>query len=284
MKLAAIVITFFPNIDELTRNIFSYIQDVDFLVIWENSPELNLREKLQLGHLNQKVTFLKDGGNVGIATALNSSIKWLNNGDYTHIMTLDQDSNFKLGVLAEYKKLVEHSPVDKVGVYGINPNNWGVLLYNSELSYLNVTDTITSGSISPVMVFKDCGYFEDDLFIDAVDYEFCYRIKAFGYQTIVFPKIVLEHQVGHSKKTWLGFTTDNYSAFRTYFIIRNHIIMWKRYPDLFSKTYKVTLIKTHILVRIVKIILAENKKYNKIKAIVTGFIHGLQGKLGYYKA
>lgn len=288
MKLSAIIVAYQPKIDEVFNNILSYIADVDALLIFQNTlveAELLPRINSQLDEVQRsKVIFLGSGTNVGIASALNGGVQWSLDNNFTHILTLDQDSKFKAGVLPQYKQLIEQFPDADAGVFGINPNNWGNLLYNVNEPYIEVADTITSGSVFPLEVFRKFGLFEDNLFIDAVDYEFCYRLKSFGYRTIVFPKIILEHQVGEYKRTWLGFKTDNYSAFRTYFVVRNQTIIWRRYPKYFSSHYKLVLVKTHIISRIVKVILAEDHKVSKIKAIAVGLIHGLQGRLGFYKA
>jgi rhamnosyltransferase len=285
MKLAAVLVIYFPDIKELSYNIKSYIQEIDKLVIWQNTPvsqtsNIELLFKDLSETEKNKILIIGNGKNVGIATALNGGVEWALNNNYDHVLTLDQDSYFKSGLLVKYKELISTSNFTHVGVYGINPNNWGNLLYETNQTYLEVSDTITSGAIVPTWVFKKHGLFEDALFIDAVDYEFCYRIKTCGLKTIVFPAIILEHQVGEGKRTWLGFKTDNYSAFRTYFVVRNQIAIWKRYPDIFPKSYKIVLIKGHIIARSIKIVLAENNKLKKLFAIITGTIHGLQGKTG----
>lgn len=284
MKLSAIIVTYFPEIDDLVKNVASCINDVDKIIIWENTPSLSLKGADELIIFNEKLVFLGTGENVGIASALNYGVNWSIENGYTHILTLDQDSYFKDSALTGYKTLVEQQLDPKIGVFGINPVSGDHHLYEPVSTIKEVADTITSGSIFPLHVFKECGLFMDDLFIDAVDYEFCYRInKLKGYKTVVFTDILLMHKVGYVTKSKWGFKTDNYSAFRTYFIVRNHITMWKNYPGIFPPSYKKVLIKTHIASRIVKVILAESDKAKKIKAIIVGAIHGLKGKLGYYK-
>ena len=39
MRLLSVVITYFPNIENTIQNIESYIDHVDCLIIWENTPE-----------------------------------------------------------------------------------------------------------------------------------------------------------------------------------------------------------------------------------------------------
>jgi rhamnosyltransferase len=120
------------------------------------------------------------------------------------------------------------------------------------------------------------------LFIDAVDYEYCYRIKNLkDLKTVVFTDILLQHKIGYVTRSKWGFKTDNYSAFRTYYIIRNHIIMWRMYPSNFPSSHKMVLVKTHILSRLAKVLLAEDDKWRKVKAILTGMGHGLTARISY---
>lgn len=60
--------------------------------------------------------------------------------------------------------------------------------------------------------------------IDTIDIEFCFRLKKlYDFKTIVFPSVFLKHEIGYPVKTFLGFEASAYSAFRTYFLIRNQI-------------------------------------------------------------
>lgn len=285
MKLAAIVVVYNPDPSELKKNIDSCISSVDHLLVYLNSsvPE-QLVSFFKSHEQSQKLTVLGNQVNVGIAAALNAGVDWAIENSFSHLLSLDQDSYFKPAHLRIYKERVFSLKAEGIGVIGCNPDNRGKLLYNTSSDMIEVADVITSGSIYPVDVFAKCGVFEAELFIDAVDYEYCYRIhNKWGLKTIVFPSIHLIHKVGYPYKTKLGFMTDNYSAQRTYFIIRNHLIMWKRYPDNFQKQYKKVLVKTHIFYRIPKIILGEKDKLKKLKAVALGICHGLVGKLGFTK-
>lgn len=278
MKLAGIIVVYNPNYEQLISNIFSLIDDVDILILYQNS-KIVFDESI-LSKLSYKVILLGDAENKGIATALNDGVKWAIQNNFTHVLTLDQDSCFYVGHLKDFKKLIINSNLINVGVYCPNICNHGNLLISSDENHIKVPDSITSGSIFPIKVFSNCGFFEDKLFIDAVDYEFCYRI----YQqkkliTIIFPKIILKHEVGYPTKIRFGLITDNYSSFRTYFIIRNHIIIWKRYPHLFQKSYKKTLIKIHICYRLIKILIGEENKKDKVISIFKGMFHGMLNKL-----
>ena len=74
------------------------------------------------------------------------------------------------------------------------------------------------GAFSLVKQWERCVELSDEqLFIDAVDIEYCFRLKKkYGLQTIVFPSVIMKHALGYPIKTIFGFNASAYSAFRTY--------------------------------------------------------------------
>lgn len=276
MKLAAVIVVYKPDLNLLKKNILTLIGDVDHLLLYRNS-EINIED---LGLSTDKISFLGSGVNVGISGALNAAITWAENSNsFTHLLTLDQDSHFRTGDLEKFKKLIISEQARNIGIFCPNIDNRGSLLIDSTKPSVDMPDSITSGSIFPMTTFKMCGNFDDKLFIDAVDYEYCYRISTkHGLKTVIYPSIVLNHEVGYPTRIRFGLTTDNYSAFRTYYIVRNQIIIWKRYPHLFQAHYKKTLVKIHIVYRLAKVIIGETDKISKLKSIGLGIIHGLVKK------
>lgn len=273
MKLVAIIVVYKPNDEQLLGNIDSFIDDIDQLLIYKNS-KIDIENELK--KYGNKIIFLGTEENHGIGVALNKGVIWAENNLFSHILTFDQDSYFIEGHLAKFKKLVLGNQNHKIGAFCPNIDNRGNLLLDTNLDIVTVPDSITSGTIIPVENFEVTGYFNEKLFIDAVDYEFCYRInKQYRLLTVIFPKIILKHEVGNATKIKFGFISDNYSAFRTFFIIRNHILIWRRYPSIFQESYKVTLIKIHIFHRVIKIIIGEEDKFEKLKAITLGVFKGL---------
>lgn len=285
MKLAGFIVLYNPDLNALCHNISCVIDHVDHLYLYKNSSvdEAHIL-KIFDTQTKKKISFIGDGVNIGIAGALNKAARLSIEKEYSHLLTLDQDSYFKNGHLLLYKELVDKTEEKDIGIYCSNISNRGELVFDQDQPSLTVVDSITSGSIFPISTFLVVGYFDEPLFIDAVDYEYCYRArKEFGLRTLVFTNIILEHEVGYPEKIFGGFTTDNYSAQRTYYIVRNHLIIWSRYPDYFQSSYKRVLIKGHILKRFVKVLLGEKHKVEKMKAILLGLVHGLLNKTGKYE-
>jgi len=279
MRLSAVIITYYPNLVELTKNIDSIITCVDRLIIWVNTPNGDeAKFNLDLSRNGEKLVRFGTGENVGIATALNKTIQWSIENGYTHILTMDQDSFFEEVCFINYKSYVEFYDNSNVGVFTPNIRYNGNLIYGMDTLYKELSFTITSGAIHPLRIFEETGLFYEDFFIDGVDYEFCFRIKQMGYKVICITNVILNQTFGYVSKTPLGFSTMNYSATRTYYIIRNHIILWKKYPKLYPD--KMEFVKGHIVMRFFKVILGETNKMKKLKSILLGLRDGFLDKVG----
>ena len=69
-----------------------------------------------------------------------------------------------------------------------------------------MTSLITSGSLINTSIFSEIGGYNEKLFIDEVDHEYCYRIKMLGYSVLQLENILLNHTLGrqHPVKTLSG--------------------------------------------------------------------------------
>lgn len=278
MKLCGIIVTYFPDHEKLVLNIKSVINDVDSLLIWDNTPDKYFIDKDKLSCYGTKILIMGFGENLGIAGGLNKGVNWAVENGFSHLLTLDQDSNFHKNHLNSFKKKIlnKEKHLDSAAIFCPNLFCDNKLVFPQNISETPISDAITSGSIFPIKVFLECGLFNEDLFIDAVDYEFCYRAYTLkGYKTIILNDIVLNHEVGYKSRNKLGFYSDNYSAFRVFHIVRNHIMTWRAYPQLFQRRHKTVLVLNHILFRFPKVLLGEKDKMNKIAGLFKGLYKGL---------
>ena len=279
MKLLGVIIAFHPKREQLTLNIEKVISYVDQLIIYKNSKlnsEIELKEKF-----GGKLLFLGTEQNVGIPKALNETILWSKNKDFTHLLTLDQDSYFEKGHLPRFCDLIKKGVSGlNVGIFVPNYTNRGSLGLKSEQLYEEVEMAITSGSIFELSLFEKVGGFNEALFIDAVDNDFCFHIKSnYNLSTVMFPSILLVHELGYMTKTRFGFFTMDYSAFRTFYLVRNNIYLWRKYPEFYNGKLKILLLKDYIVFRIIKVLIAETDKFRKLKSIFSGVYHGITMKI-----
>lgn len=270
MKLLSVVITYYPKIDNTINNIKTYIEDVDCLIIWENTPCNDVENyRIILPEYKHKIIYMGNGNNDLIAYPLNKCVLFSIENDYTHLLTMDQDSSFEIDHFKSYKLILKQNPT--LGIYGPNPNYRDVIKKDIATEVLHL---ITSGSIFNVDLFKNIGLFREDYKIDCVDYEFCLRARKSNVKSYMISEILLIQEFGDSKRTVFGYYTSNYSPFRLYFIIRNNLYLSKDFPEFHSLKYVIKL----ILRIFVKILLSENNKLNKLASIIKGSIHGYQYK------
>lgn len=274
MKLAAIVIVYYPNIEDLKLNILSYIEDIDKLIIWDNTPIKDQSNfNLDFPEIRDKSLVLTTGRNEFIAYPLNKAINWCLENDFNYLLSMDQDSLFENGSFKMYLNKIKLNHDPKNVIFGVNPNGQFLI----QESFLETNWFITSGSIYDVSIIKKIGGFREDYQIDCIDNEICYKVKTNGYKVVVDTHCKL-NQIYGTPLSKYGFITSGYSPFRTYSILCNHILLWKEYPNMLDANLKRTVIKDYLIYRFVKVILAEDKKMKKLRALFYGLKDGLKGK------
>ncbi|MGC4038025.1 MAG: hypothetical protein QM764_18835 [Chitinophagaceae bacterium] len=131
---------------------------------------------------------------------------------------------------------------------------------NNEAEPLFVEENavITSGSLMNLSIWNHAGGFDQKLFIDEVDHEYCYRVKSSGYRVIRIPEVHLSHQLGTKKEAGYGGIVNKtkrtiHSPHRVYFMVRNYLYVRTKYkstlPSEFGKRDKMllTALKNNLL-------------------------------------
>lgn len=267
IKLLGVVITYNPDLSEVTKNISSYINHLETLIIWDNTPSKSFDINSFPESFRNKIICMGISQNVFISKALNEAVKYANQHDFTHILTMDQDSRFEAGHFSTYVDLVQQN-LNEPFIFGPNYN----FKEPTDNIVVNKHHLITSGQIVSLEILRKIGLYREDYEIDCVDYEFCYRAKKFGYSAKMVTTVLLHHEFGNLKKSKLGFFTSNYSTMRLYHIARNNIILKREYPD--QVTY--TEIFDRVIKHIFKIIIAENNKISKTITIFNGLFSGFR--------
>lgn len=281
-KIVAIVITYFSNLNELFANIKQYIDHVDKLIIWENTPiDERLNYKITLPeYYNDKVIYLSTDRNEGIAYPLNRCINWALENQYSYILAMDQDSYWKN--FAEFLKCVSLFVKDKANdssIYTPNINNY----YQESQKVVEKSSFITSGTLFPIKLILTIGHFNEALFVDGVDLDYSLRLAIAKMKIIVFTNTLLKQNFGYPvKSNYYKFSSSNYSAERTHNIVKNHLLILRKYRAVLEPEQKQMIIRGYILNRLIKIVLIENNKFSKIIAIIKAVIFGLGKPLSRY--
>ena len=166
MKILGIVTSYFPNFDELEHNIKTYLSGIDHLIIWENTPKDKSQIYIFVERLNDpRVEVRTTGKNEFLAYPFNSCIKWASENEFTHILTMDQDSCFIESQFIEFLQLINFNQKDDIAIY--TPTKSADKTLKGDI--VEVENAITSGSVYPIGVFKKVGYFYEDFLIYMMD-------------------------------------------------------------------------------------------------------------------
>ena len=286
-KVAAIIVSYNPD-SNLFDSINLLLNQVEKVIIVDNGSKEKYVKYIK--SINEdKIEIILNKENLGIATALNIGVrKALENG-YEWILTMDQDSKASPDMVKKMFNVYNSiNREERKDILSIFPNFVDERIQsieeNSNMnSYEYVDADITSGNLLRKEVFEKVGFFDDSLFIDLVDTDFCMRLNEKGIKMIKIRDAVLYHSLGESKtiKGILGsFNTSNHSALRRYYMTRNRFYIWEKYKGLNSLTLNRD--KKLFKKEFVKIILGEKDKVNKIKMVLRGYKDykkGIKGKL-----
>lgn len=193
MNIAGVVILYHPDMELLSANIQTYFSGLKQLYVYDNSETKTPGIEEALTKINSSIQYNFFNTNEGIAKRLNQAMDQAALNQYDYLLTMDQDSSFKVGDFEKYKILIQSSTYNNVAQFGVNCQPDFTQPNKHPEAALTL---ITSGSILNLHLTKKIGLFNEDLFIDFVDAEFSYRVIQNGYLNLIFSNIVLNHALG----------------------------------------------------------------------------------------
>jgi rhamnosyltransferase len=292
MSICALVVSFYPAA-EIIENVAALLDQVDEVVIVDNGSGEDTKQ--MFGHLNgdPRVSVIFNHENLGIAAALNIGVRHAKAAGHQWVATFDQDSKVTPGMILAMLHAYDLYP-EKEKVAGLSPRYQnqatGQIATSSSnsssgdaLPYAEVLVVMASGNLLRVSIFDTVGYFNEALFIDHVDTEFCLRCAAQGYKMLEVNDAILLHCIGFPAQHKIFGklkTTSNHSSLRRYYIARNAIYVYKK----FALTYPVWVAQDvfDLLKMMIMLVLVETDRRQKLAAIFKGIIHGMLGKMGKF--
>lgn len=284
-NIAAVIITYNTG-NEFSKNVLSLKKHVGEVIVVDNGS--NKETLSMLRGLKEEITLIELNENKGIAYALNRGIEYAVNNYFQWVLTLDHDSTVSDSMISNMLSVynsIDESEKEKIVMLTpkhVEEKQMDVVSKSQENKWEYVLTEITSGALTKADFYKNELY-DEKLFIDLVDHDYCLRINSMGYKIIRVNSAILIHNLGESiQKKILGITITptNHSALRRYYMSRNRKYIWNKYRG----TFKEWVIKDKIrfLNEIVKIIAFEDEKLNKLKMIKLGLNDYKDKKWGCY--
>lgn len=289
-RVCAVIVTY--NCGESFLNTINSVENqVDKIVIVDNGSKYSTIKMLEKLREEKNVELILCGDNLGIAAALNKGVRYSLENKYQWVMTLDHDSNLKDDMVEKLLESYHNLDKDKQqNVVSLLPRYIELGLdveeqLNKEQEAIKYIDGgITSGNLVNRKAFEEVGLFDEKLFIDFVDYDFCFRIREKGYDIVEIRDAILFHRIGETKSGKFfhkKVSATNHSPLRRYYITRNRMYCWRKYRDIVPNEIKFD--KSCAIKETVKILLYEEEKLTKIKMIFKGIKDSKNNNFGKYR-
>lgn len=290
----ALIVTFNPDFDLLWKVISSLENGVDKFFLFDNS-KISEKFNLFIQKLRAPIYVFRAEGNVGIATAQNTLLKAALREGFDLALMSDQDTIYPKDYFSNLSKYCNiKSNVAAVCPGWLDANLEGLEIYpgqfvyfsrfslkidKTEPEFLEISHAISSGMIVNLHNIDKIGLMNDDLFIDWVDNEWCWRAGVSGCKILAIPSIKVNHLLGDSTNNILGRSFVKRGSVRNYYIVRNalYLILYKPIP-LCAKIYLSKKFIHHSIFCIA----ASDRKLAESFYIFKAWIHGLVGRLGKY--
>jgi rhamnosyltransferase len=243
MTVAAVFVTYNPDPEGLSSSLQSILDQVDFCIVVDNGSN----RKLELS-CHSKATLVPLERNFGIAYAQNVGVNLSLSRGCSHILLSDQDTFFPPDFVASMTANMLRFGDAGVAAYtpiffdSIKGSLAPVMVTKSRATQpeadriYSISHAISSATIIPVKMFQRVGLFNEALFIDFVDNEWCWRAKRLGFRILSFPSVVVRHSLGEATKRFVGRSMTTRSIFRYYYIFRNGFYLLRtNLLDFFEK-------------------------------------------------
>lgn len=218
--------------------------------------------------------------NRGIASAQNEGIKCAIKDGAKYIIFFDQDSEvdgtYCDSMVSEYERIKSIEPtLAMLGPTVVNKEtmaNYKTGSVANERGYSLTNCLISSGTTVESNIFKVVGMMDDNLFIDAVDFEWCWRAESKGLVCARTTVVKLLHKVGQKNRKILGMPFIVSAPIRYYYQYRNWLWLIRRsyVPKKWKIRYSVRRIAEFFIIP-----LLTNKKCKTVRNMLKGIKDGI---------
>lgn len=289
----AIVVVYKPNLKDFKKNYLQLVRNFTKVIVVINDESLPY-----LGLDDEKSFVINNRNNFGLAKALNQGIRLAQKKSFKLAAFFDQDSlipdDYNKKMLSNIDLFNKKEPHLNVAVYGSpyvikktnkksQVKNVGILRFiTKNTSHDNFYDfpswVITSGSYIPLKVFDSLDNFDENLFIDYIDIEWCLRAHKYGYCCVLFNNINFVHDLGDSFITFAGRYLYTHSPLRVYYSSRNSFYLFSL--KHISLNFFITDQINSIFKFLITFVLGKPRSLDMIKFFFLGYYHGLIKKMG----
>lgn len=217
--------------------------------------------------------------NRGIGCALNAGLAKARELGFAWVLTMDQDSIAAPDMVESFARTVAGDPT----ALCLSPS----MMLHGESSVAHRTGpvayAITSGNLVKMEIYNAVGGYNEEYFIDCVDFEFSLRVRRAGYKIFKDPTALLFHELG--QKSSLPKLYKRYyalhSPLRRYYMFRNFLYLARTYViSDFGFIFKLLL--SHVIL-FVLLIFYDPKPVTSVVMIFRGISDFFASKAGAFE-
>lgn len=296
--VGAVLVTYHPQLDTLTRVLRSLCPQVGQVELVDNTPDdlaASVISEAVSAAAQANVTVHRLGMNRGIGYAQNLGIGLAQERGCEFVILSDQDTLFPrdcVDVLVGALHRIEQQGTQAAAIgpayvdshaSGQRPfflgfdRGWTSRIHG-ESGCVEVSGVIASGMLIRLSALPQVGLMNEALFIDWVDFEWCWRAIASGHRIIGCFDTVIDHQFGDDPVRIGPASFSIRSPIRSYYIVRNGIFLATRsrsLPIMAAMAVGYRAIKWSILA-----CLLGRPRLKQAAHVMRGIFHGLAGHIG----
>lgn len=273
-KIAAGIVLYNPEPERLGKCLRAVYKQVDRIFLVDNGSK-NFSQIKDILEEFCDLEVIPNEKNIGIAAALNQLMKRAAEKGYRWLLTLDDDSVCDDGMVAA---LCKYEDEGKIGIIcPVAVDDKMQMPQRTERSIKEIDSCITAGALTNVSVWFSLGGFDERMFIDFVDVEYCMRLRKNHYRILqVDEGKYIHQQYGNIRGAFSLFGKKlylfDYPPKRIYFSVRNQIYYMKKHKDS-VKIRKQLLFLTGYIGK--RLIFEKNRK-KSLAAVCRGIIDGIK--------
>ena len=236
----AVLVTYQPDLVVLERTLAALAGQVDGLVLVDNGSGKAVQDEisdlLRTGLLAIcQIQTLFQPKNQGIGQAQNSGAvlaRTILKADF--ILFCDQDSQPAPDMVAQLHVAFGACLAKGIRLAVVGPNfsepdrALADILAGGTGPVAESDAVIASGALIPAAALQAIGDFDETLFIDFVDTEWCFRARAAGWSCFVARQARMTHSIGRPGPQIIGRRMALHSPDRMYYQIRNLLLLMRR--------------------------------------------------------
>jgi len=279
-EIAAGITVYEPDIERLWENVSSVLRQVKKVYIVDNASSDIGEFKLKV-RSDERIVLIENEKNEGVAKALNQMCDAAISDNFEWMLLLDQDSLPEEELINKFSRYLEFENVAIITPRYVDDNEPQVISSESLPDYEFLHRCDTSASLIRLDIYREAGGFDEAMFIDYVDFDYCTTVEKYGYLILKDNQAILRHRLGLAqeitffipfgrlfgiKKLQKPMFTYNHSPLRTYYFVRTAKYYRYKHRDVVDKRLERKAVFRWMILKL----MFEKQRFKKLKAALQG--------------